>query len=191
MLYTKAAKKRSWEDYIMNNDLLLSSLPRTLTCTLAQLGHTLTQGRYFVRRANTLLIRTFITLHTFWYSLAQLTPVELERHCIEEAQPQGLSVAVDAQRQAHLFFFSAFNELIHITISELSGELTSQRETLKSFNSASPVLAHTRSTRTAQGAATCYMDPDQQGIVVHEQQNDQTQSSLAISELGPKLLRHR
>ncbi len=173
---------------MMINDLNLSSLPRAFTPVTKQLlQHSVQRWlpllwkQLWARLAMILCSLCLMSLP----AQAELNPVALERDCIEEAQPQGLSVALDAQRRAHLFFFSNFNELIHLTISELTGEINTEREVLTSFNTSDSVLKHSRSTRLQQGIATCYMDPVQQGIVVYEKQGEHSQTSLALSTISP------
>lgn len=109
--------------------------------------------------------------------------VELTQSCINETQPIGLSMAVDAQRRTHIFYFTPLNDLVHSTISELTGQLDSEREVIDNFT---PSPAHTRSTSTSRGVASCYADlrAEGGGVVVYETTSQGPLTSLAIPTLS-------
>ena len=110
--------------------------------------------------------------------------IPLERHCITEAQPRGLSAVVDSSRVVHTFFWSSLGDLTHLSMTELTGLISVNRETFTSYNQE---LAHTRATKLDDGYAFCFYDstPNSSGIRVIERRGALTEASLAISSAIP------
>ena len=115
-------------------------------------------------------------------ALADLPIVELESTCVNEPQPSGLSFSLDAQRRAHLFYFTPLNDLTHMMISELNGALQVDRQVVTQYLFGPPSLVHTRSVQTSFGVASCYTDirgiPS--GVHVYEVTSEGVISTVAI-----------
>ena len=125
--------------------------------------------------ALTLLFSPNLTKHA--WSQSGLDPVALERQCIPEGQPRGLSLVVDDQRVAHMVYFTSLGQLAYLRLSDLEEGFQSQRLVLDFLT---PEPAHTRMTLTDQGIAFCYYDPRIESVIVIEQSGETLTASIAI-----------
>ena len=111
------------------------------------------------------------------WSQSGIDPVALERQCIPEGQPRGLSLVVDDQRVAHMVYFTSLGQLAYLRLSDLEAGFQSQRLVLDFLT---PEPAHTRMTLTDQGIAFCYYDPRIESVIVIEQSGETLTASIVI-----------